>query len=133
GRTPAHRARIIYENFLPEVRRRAAHRGSAREFVIYQIDAATIGRVAVERVPLAINDFIRDACIAASGGRAVVVRPGSAKVCQRQVGKIKMPRRVHASFGITAAGAGGVFAFKSGGGDDPFESLTAVEGMPHPT
>src|SRR5205807_9463169 len=98
-----------------------------------QVDAAAVGRVAVERVPLAVNDCIWDASIAASGARAMVVRAGSAKVCQRQVGKVEMPRRVHASFGITTAGAGGVLPFKSGGVDDPFEGLTAIEGMPDPT
>ena len=43
-----------------------------------------------------------------------------------------MPRGVHASFGITAAEAGGDFPFKSGCVDDPLEGLTAVEGVPDP-
>src|SRR6266513_1470730 len=43
-----------------------------------------------------------------------------------------MPRRVHTSFGITAAKAGGDFPFKSGGADNPLEGLTAVEGVPNP-
>src|SRR5437879_453423 len=43
-----------------------------------------------------------------------------------------MPRRVHTSFGITAAKASGDFPFKSGGADDPLEGLTAVEGVPNP-
>ena len=43
-----------------------------------------------------------------------------------------MPRRVHASFGITAAKASGDFPYKSGGVDDPLEGLTAVEGVPNP-
>src|SRR5207302_3814488 len=98
-----------------------------------QVDAAAVGRVAVDRVPLPVNHRVRNAGIAASDGRAMVVRAGGTKVCQREVGKIEMPRRVHASFGITATGARGVLPFKSGGGNDPFEGLTAVKGMPDPT
>jgi len=43
-----------------------------------------------------------------------------------------MSRRVHTSFGITAAEASGDFPFKSRGADDPLEGLTAVEGVPNP-
>ena len=43
-----------------------------------------------------------------------------------------MARRVHASFGITATEASGGFPFKSRGVDDPFKSLTAIEGVPDP-
>src|SRR5437016_4986199 len=46
----------------------------------------------------------------------MVVRAGSAKVCQRQVGKIEMPRRVHASFGIATA-LEGKYTTCAGGGD----------------
>src|SRR5213595_4064131 len=43
-----------------------------------------------------------------------------------------MSRRVHTSFGITAAEASGDFPFKSRGADDPLEGLTAIEGVPNP-
>src|SRR5213594_2518578 len=102
------------------------------KFVIRQVDAAAVGRVAVERVPLAVNDCIWDAGVAASEGRTLVIRAGSTEVCERQVGKVEMPRRVHACFGITAAEASRDFPFKSGGADDPLEGLTAVEGVPNP-
>src|SRR5881398_3797170 len=102
------------------------------KFVIRQVDAAAVGRVAVERVPLAVNDCIWDAGVAASEGRTVVVRAGSTEVCERQVGKVEMPRRVHACLGITAAEASGDFPFKSRGADDPFEGLTPVQGVPNP-
>src|SRR6266576_2226091 len=102
------------------------------KFVIRQVDAAAVSRVAVERVPLPVNDCVRNARVAASEGRTVVIRAGSTKVCERQVGKIEMPRRVHACFGITAAEASRDFPFKSGGADNPLEGLTAVEGVPNP-
>src|SRR6266478_8412439 len=102
------------------------------KFVIRQVDAAAVGRVTVERVPLPVNDCVRNAGVAASEGRAVIVRAGSTEVCERQVGKVEMSRRVHTSFGITAAKAGGDLPFKSRGADDPLEGLTAVEGVPNP-
>src|SRR6267143_2902853 len=101
------------------------------EFVIRQVDAAAVSRVAVERIPLPVNDCIRNAGVAASERRTVVVRAGSTEVCERQVGKIEMPRRVHTSFGIAAAKAGGDLPFKSYGVDNPLEGLTAVEGVPN--
>jgi len=102
------------------------------EFVIRQVDAAAVGRVAIERIPLPVNDCVRNAGVAASEGRTVVVRAGSTKVCERQVRKVEMPRRVHTSFGITAAKAGGDLSFKRRGTDNPLEGLTAVEGLPDP-
>src|SRR6266513_5564202 len=102
------------------------------KFVIRQVDAAAVSRVSVERVPLPVNDCVRNAGVAASEGRTVVVRAGGTKVCERQVGKIEMPRRVHASFGITTAKARGDLPFKSRGADDPLKGLTTVEGVPNP-
>src|SRR6266480_7522097 len=102
------------------------------KFVIRQVDAASVSRVAVERVPLPVNNCVRNAGVTAREGRTVVIRAGSTEVCERQVSKIEMPRRVHTSFGITAAKAGGDFPFKSGGADNPLEGLTAVEGVPNP-
>src|SRR5947208_16160990 len=102
------------------------------EFVIRQVDASAVSRIAVERVPLPVDNCVRNASVTASEGRTVVVRAGSTEVCERQVSKIEMPRRVHASFGITAAEASGDFPFKSRGADDPLEALTAVEGVPNP-
>ena len=118
---------------MTEVRRRAATSGGLCEFVIRQIDTATVSRVAVKGVPLPVNDCVRNAGVAASEGRALVVRAGRAKVCKGQVGKVKMPRRVHAGFRITAAVARRDLAFKSRGTDDPFEGFASVEGVPDPT
>src|SRR5437870_8814776 len=101
------------------------------KFVIRQVDAAAVSRVSVERIPLPVNDCVRNAGVAASEGRTVVIRAGSTKVCERQVSKIEMPRRVHTSFGITAAKAGSYLPFKSRGADNPLEGLTAVEGVPN--
>src|SRR5207247_7161548 len=133
GRLRAWQRRTIHDdNILTEVRHCAATGGGLCNFVIRQVDAAAVGRVAVERVPLPVNDCIWDAGVAASEGRTVVVRAGSTKVCERQVRKVEMPRRVHTSFGITAAKADRDLPFKSRGTDDPLEGLTAVEGVPDP-
>src|SRR5262245_28688937 len=43
-----------------------------------------------------------------------------------------MSRQIHTSFSITPAEASGGLSFKSDGVDDPFEGLTAVEGVPNP-
>src|SRR5439155_8101368 len=110
----------------------SAYRSARPNLVIDEVDAAAVRRVAVGRVPLAVNDCIWDAGVAASEGRTVVVRAGSTEVCERQVGKVEMPRRVHTSFGITAAKADRDLPFKSRGTDDPLEGLTAVEGVPDP-
>src|ERR1044071_10001920 len=102
------------------------------DFVICQVDAATVGRVAVESVPLAINDCIWDTGVAASESRTPVIRAGGTKVCECQVRKIKMARRVDACFGITPAKAGSDLSFKSQSADNPLEGLTTIERPPNP-
>src|SRR5882757_2493242 len=130
---PTWQRRTIHdENILTEIRHGAATGGGLCDFVIRQIDAANVGWVAVKRIPLPVNDCVRNARVAASEGRTPVIRAGGTKVCERQVGKVEMPCRVHASFGITAAEASGDFPFKSGGVDDPHESLAAIERVPKP-
>src|SRR5437764_13644031 len=81
GRLRAWQRRTIHDdNILTEVRRCAATGGGLCNFVIRQIDAAAVGGVAVERIPLPVNDCIWDASGAASEGHTVVVGEAGPRV-----------------------------------------------------
>ena len=103
---------------------------SVEHLVVREVEGTARRRVAVQRVPLTIDDGVGNAGVLARERPAEIVRACDAEVGERQVVEVEAPGRVDRQLGVAAAVAGRDLAAERRRAGHPLERLAAVERAP---
>src|SRR5207253_7601678 len=102
--------------------------------VVARARAKTVSgpRVPGHRVPLAVDQGVGHAAIAAEKARAVVLGSSGAEVGEGQIVEVEVAARIDRELGVAAARAHVRLALLGRARDDPFEGLARVLRVPDP-
>ena len=95
--------------------------------VVHQINAATIQRIAIDRIPLSIYRRFGHAGVAAGKCRAKIIRARGAEIQQRQIVEIQTSHLIDGDLAVAAAVTGRDLAPERRRADDPLEREATIK------